>query len=197
MLNNKWRHGKTPWASVEPFPWTNLPGFSSGIMPMPVILDPDVGREVALYIIDYTSFARKIAALKPFQLYLKCGLVRCDAGPVFFLLFWLPHPRSRWLPTLRLRNEPFAAFEYFVNPHEPSMVEPLRDLASQTHWHVFVIGPDDETLNFLELPNNYGLETVLPDVDRAVSTFPMVNFDAAKAELQARYSLADLFTLEE
>ena len=155
---------------------------------MPVTLDPNVGRETALYIIDYTSFARQIAALKPFQLHLKGGLVRCDAGPIFFLLFWLPHPRPR--------NESFAAFEYFVNPHEPSMVEPLRDLANQTYWHVFVIGPGDETLNFLEFPNNYGLETLLPAVDRAVSTFPMVNFDTAKAEFQARYTMDDLFVLE-
>ncbi len=76
------------------------------------------------------------------------------------------------------------------------MTEPLRDLANQSYWHVFVIGPGDETLNFLELPNNYGLETVLPDVDRAVSTFPMVSFDAAKAEFQARYTLDDLFTFD-
>ena len=198
MHNNKWNHGRTELHYSGAFPWSNLAGFSSGVMPMPIVLDPAVGEEIGLFIIDYTSFAHEIASLKPFQLYINSGLVRCQAGPILFFLYWLPKPRLSWLrrPLSRSRHEPFASFEYIVNPHDSSTMGLFRGLADQTHWHVFVIGPDDEELNWFEFPNNFDLGSTLASVDKAVSSLPMTDYEAAKAEFQSMFTLDELSTLE-
>ena len=149
MLNNKWKGEKMSWAWESESPWSHLMGFSAGIAPVPVALDPRIGTEVALFIVDHTDFAYKIARLERFQLYIKSGLVPCPSGPVLFFLFWLPDPRTPHIP--------FATFECTVNPHNPNMMQPYWDLARQTHWHVFIIGPGDEELNWFEFENAFNL----------------------------------------
>ena len=67
MFDNKWRGEKIAWQLHSVFPWSNLADFSAGIAPIPVALDPRVGTEVALFIVDYTEFAHDIARLEPFQ----------------------------------------------------------------------------------------------------------------------------------
>ena len=187
MFDNKWRGEKIAWQLHSAFPWSNLTGFSAGIAPIPIALDPIVGTEVALFIVDYTEFAHDIARLEPFQLHIKSGLVPCSAGPVVFFLFWLPDPRAPQIS--------FATFECTVNPHDPNMMQPYWDLARQSHWHVFVIGPDDEELNWFEFENDFSLHATLEPVANVISNFPCRNFDAAKLEFQERFTVDDLLAM--
>ena len=188
MLKNKWKGGRTTWSFDSEFPWSNLTGFSGGVAPIPVALDPRVGTEVALFIVDYTEFARDIAQVKPFQLHIKCGLVPCPSGPVLFILFWLPNPRTPHIP--------FATFECTINPHNPNMMQPYWDLARQTHWHVFVIGPGEEELNWFEFENVFNLYSTLDSVAKIVPEFPCIDFNMARLEFEHHYTLDDLFALE-
>lgn len=186
ILKNKWRGPKTSWdvdlkildPAVKKF---------GGIVPVRNVLDVHVGTEVSLFIIDRTNFAYEISKLEPFRLELVSGTFFCPSGPVMFLLFWLPQPRRPQLP--------FASFKNTVNPHNPDAMQFYWDLARQTHWHVFVIGPDDEELNWLEFENEFKLESTLNQGVEIAAKLPCVDFDQARLEFEQKYSTSDLFNL--
>jgi hypothetical protein len=180
---NKWGGGKVTWKPPA------LPSYLdefSGIIPMQATLDPAVGSETVIYIIDRTPFSHEIAALNPFKLNLLTGLVPCNSGPVLFLLFWLPQPDGEGV---------FASFENTVNPHDVSHLQPYWDLARQTHWHVFVLGKDNKELNWFEFENNFEIDYTLDQIAEVIPSYPGVNFDEAKAEFEERYTMEDLFNL--
>lgn len=187
-FNNQWRSGKTSWASLDSLPLglPNQDGFS-GVLPLPLVLDPKIGSEVVLLIIDRTDFAYEIARLEPFRLNIQSGLVPCPSGPVLFFLFWLANPK--------MSQVSFASFECTVNPHNPDMMLVYWELVRQTHWHVFVIGPGGEELKWFEFENEFNLELTLESVAKVVPQYPCRDFNAAKLEFQTQYSLDDLFSL--
>ena len=187
MLYNKCSKGKVAWENPGPFPWSGTKDFS-GIAPFSVVLDPKIGTKVALYIFDYSSFAHELAELEPFSLYLNTGLVRCPSGPVYFNLFWLHN--------LQKPEEPFAIYERHADPNDPEMMQPYWDLARQSHWHVFVIGPDDQCLKWFEFENFFGIQSGLDALPEAVSNIPTDDFAKAKEEFQEMFSLQDLLNLD-
>jgi hypothetical protein len=181
QLNNKWRDGDVVWAAPT------LPSYLdefSGVVPLQVVLDSRVGLETAVFIIDRTPFANQIAQLKPFHLNLKTGLVPCPTGPVFFLLYWLRNPSGEGC---------FASFEQTINPHNSKHLQPIQDLARQSHWHVFVIGQGNEELNWYEFENRFELDKSLSQLAEVVSDYPCLDFHEAKMEFQARFTMDDLF----
>ena len=187
-FNNQWRKGRVSWASLDSLTLglPNQEGFS-GVLPLPLVLDPKIGSEVVLLIIDRTDFAYEIARLEPFRLNIQSGLVPCPSGPVLFFLFWLANPK--------VPQDSLATFECTVNPHNADMMQPYWELARQTHWHVFVIGPGGEELNWFEFENEFNLELTLQPVSRVIAKYPCDDFEAAKLEFQTQFSLDDLFTL--
>ena len=64
-LSNKWLHGKTTFA-IPPLP----PQFrtAEGIMPWNLVLDPKVGSEMVLLLLDRTPFILDLAKVRPFDL---------------------------------------------------------------------------------------------------------------------------------
>ena len=60
-----------------------------GLVPLRVVIDPTVGEEVALFWRDSTPFVRELAAVRPFQFMLKCGLLRTEFGPIMCQLMFL------------------------------------------------------------------------------------------------------------
>ena len=86
---NKWRHGLTHF---EIPPLDDRMGMRDGFLPLPVILDPTVGEEVALIARDQTPFMEELRQVNPFRLMLKNGCARNTFGPVVFLLFWVQNP---------------------------------------------------------------------------------------------------------
>lgn len=55
----------------------------------------------------------------------------------------------------------FAGWDTYINPFEPSHLEMFRKLARQTHWHLILIGANDEVVDFYEFENTYDLEKTL------------------------------------
>ena len=186
-LNNKWPGPKTAWSvdltAYEPA----LSLFTAGVLPVSVVLDPRVGTEVVLFIVDRTDFAYEIARLEKIKFHVKSGLTRCPSGPVMFLLYGIATPQTPEIP--------FVSFENTVNPHDATMMQSYWDLARQTHWHVFVIGPDDEELIWYEIENKFRLRVHLDQVAAIVPGLPCTNFDMAKLEFQQRYSVDDLIKM--
>ena len=128
--NTKYTQGRANF-EVNSFP-SELSSLN-GLCPMNVVLDSSVGEQVALYWLDRTPFIHELAAVRPFQLYLRSGLYRTDFGPLMWMLFYVPNPIDETLP--------FASVECHLNPSEPSQVSLWRRLANQTHWHLYFTRP--------------------------------------------------------
>ena len=176
---NLWRHGSTRF---EHPPMEDLVGAADGIFPMKVLLDADVGEEVVLYWRDQTPFIEELRRVRPFRLMLKTGAGRNPCGPVFFMVFWVPNPADP--------EEAFAANEAYLNPHDALWVSRWRELAVQSHWHLFLIGAGNEQREFFEFENVFNLDEALDLMVRACGPIPMVDFARAKARFMEENSLA-------
>ncbi len=125
----------------------------SGLFPMPVTIDPAVGEEIVLYWLDRTPFIADLASVRPFRLEMSAGLYPSRFGPLIWLLFYVPNPQPE--------PQPFASMECHINPSDPKQMLMLRRLASQTHWHLVLLGAGNRVIDFLEFatvarPREYG-----------------------------------------
>ena len=159
-----------------------------GIIPWNIVIDPNVGTETCLLLLDRTPFIHTLAKVRPFDLRLKSGLIRTAHGPFFFLLFYVPDP-----------NRPgteFVAIDAHVNPYDPKHMTLWRDLARQSHWHLILLGADDKLVDLFEFPNTFELGKTLDQVEAVCEKLPHGSFDEAKAEFCARYTIDDLMRLQ-
>lgn len=115
----------------------------------------------------------------------KTGLGRNDFGPLLFILFWVQNPLNP--------AEPFATWEYFLNPKDDQMVRRLRKLAAQTHWHLTLVGEAGRQENYFEFENHYCLAEALDFAEEATSNVGMVDFTRAKDAFMQKYTVDDLF----
>ena len=183
-LHNAWQ------AAPACFDFTTLPSelhFAEGILPFPVCLDPEVGTETVLLLMDRTDFIHQIAATQPFELKMKAGAVATPEGPVMFLLFWVPNPQNP--------AEPVVALDCHVNPLDPKSVQPWRDLARQSHWHLFLIDANQEQQGFFEFENVYGLGETLDQVQTACADMAPGHFPSAKQAFCQRYDIPTLLRM--
>src|SRR6266446_10016225 len=121
----------------------------SGMVLIPVFIDLTVGEDIGLYWLDRTPCVRELAAIRPFQLFLRGGLFRTDFGPLMWQLFYVPNPRPG--------PQPFASVECHLNPCDPRQVALWRKLADQTHWHLTLLGAGDKVEDFFEFENDFRL----------------------------------------
>jgi hypothetical protein len=111
MKNNKWRHGPARFEIID---LDLLIGPCDGLIPVPVMLDSEIGDEVALFLRDQTPFMQELKRVRPFQLFLKVGAGRNRFGPVPFLLFYVPNPADD--------SKPFVAYDLYLNPGSDNQV---------------------------------------------------------------------------
>jgi hypothetical protein len=183
-LNNKW-----PGGPVR-FDFTKLPSeFDSaeGMMPVPLTLDDRIGTETVLILFDPTDFIHQLAAARPFDLMMKSGMVDTDYGPLMFILFWIPNTEDP--------NEPLTAVECHVNPLDPQHMSTWRDLARQSHWHLFLLDADNQQQGFFEFENVYGLGETLDRVAEASQGMESVDFMLAKQEFCNLYDVSTLLKM--
>jgi hypothetical protein len=185
VLNNK-LSGKAQFELGDcPF-FDDLP--ESGILPMPAVLEARIGTEMALMLLDRTPFIYTLAKVKPFDLMLKTGMVATSHGPVVFLLYFVPNPDAP--------DDPYFAFDYHVNPFDPTMMGMLRDLARQSHWHLILVDNDRQVQGVMEFGNVYGLGEAVEKMTQAIDGWKSGNFALAKQEFCDQYQLKDLFELQ-
>jgi hypothetical protein len=183
FLRNKWTHGLTEFA-LPPLP-AYLRG-KEGLLPLDLIVDPKVGTEVALLLLDPTPFIHDIAALNPLTLLLKTGLYNTANGPLLFLLFYVPDPIEP--------HKMFVGFDLHVNPFEELHLRMWRRLARQTHWHLVLVGGDGQVVDFYEFENSYNIDDTLDYALKATRGMAHGSFDLAKQEFTSSVSVEDLFS---
>jgi hypothetical protein len=159
----------------------------NGLVPIPVIIDLIVGEEIGLYWLDRTPFIQKLASIRPFRLMLKTGVYRSAYGPLMWLLFYVPNPQPE--------PQPFASVECHINPSEVSQVNMWHRVANQTHWHLTLLGADNEVADSFEFENDFGLDTSLPMMTQACQGLPVTDFMRAKGEFWKTYTMDDLYRM--
>lgn len=181
---NKWRHGLTQFEipALEDYM-----GMGDGFLPLPVILDPEVGEEVILVLRDQTPFMEELRRVKPFRLMMKNGCGRNDFGPVVFFLFWVENPADLTA---------FGAWDCYLDPKNETQLRMWRSLAAQTHWHLFLVGTGGRQRGFFEFENNFDLGKALDFFDEACRNVATIDFNRAKAKFMHEHSLDDLFRME-
>lgn len=182
-------HNKWPGGPVR-FDYSQLPddfANAEGILPLSVSLDPGIGTETVLLLIDRTDFVYDLAAIQPFNLMTKTGLVRTHYGPLMFAVFWIPTPGQPGVP--------FAAFECHINPLDQQQLLPWRDLARQSHWHLALLDKDHEQQNFFEFENVYNLDHGLDTAVEACAGMESIDFTMAKQEFCASYDIPQLLKI--
>jgi hypothetical protein len=163
-----------------------IPG-QGGLLPVPAIIDPTVGEEIALYWADPTPFIHELAAVRPFQLFMRSGLFRSEHGPLMWLLFFVPNPQPE--------PQPYAMMECHINPSEPRQVATWRRLANQSHWHLTLMGAGSEVFGFYEFENTFALDDALDMMEQACRDMNVTDFLAAKQEFWGTFTLEELFEM--
>jgi hypothetical protein len=172
--------------NVEYHIYLDWPKTASGPRFLETVLDAEVGAETALLLVDQTDFAYQLAERTPFELRLKFGAVRTKAGPLVFLLWWVP-PLTDGMP--------FALYEHLLNPTEPGVLKMLQRVSRQTHLHVLLIGPGQKLLDCYEFENTFHFDSLIPVLESSLQG-PALNFEAAKSEYEKAYTLRTIFRME-
>ena len=184
-FDNRFRHGKCHFELGDTSP---LAVGVSGAKFEKVTLDEEVGSEIVLFLTDSTPFAHQLKQ-EQFELHLKSGAVRTSAGPVLFLLWWMPPVTN---------GKPFALYEQLLNPAHAGTMVGLGQIARQTHLHLVLIGPDQELLDVYEFENTFGMEKLIPISESACEEYgASMDFFAAKREYDQTTNLMELFGMGE
>jgi hypothetical protein len=150
-------------------------------------LDPDVGSEVVLLIADRTDFVYELRAKEPISIRSK-ALMCSPAGPLLALLWWVP-------PVVHGR--PFVLYEHLLNPSKEETANLLLRAAGQTHLHVVVLGPQDRVAGVYEFQNTFEFQAVANLCAEVRRSYPHLDLRAAKEDYERRYSLDELFQMED
>ena len=181
-MNNKWRHGKVHF-DLPPLPPMLIA--SSGIMPISVVLDSDVGQEIVLLVTEPRDKVKEYEGRDITRFMLKAGLVNTSFGPVCFLLFYFPDPLTGAQVT----------YENTINPKDRQQLAIYEQLSRQRYWHVIIADDLGEVINFFEFPNEYGLGETLQQVDNACENMQVTDFMSAKSEYESKYSIEQLLEI--
>jgi hypothetical protein len=130
----------------------------------------------------------ELRQVNPFRLMLKSGCARNEFGPLVFFLFWVQNPLNP--------ASAFAAWDCYLNPKNPVQMGLWRKLASQSHWHLILVGSRNQQENFFEFENDHGLAASLDTVEKACQDIATIDFSRAKARFMAEHSIDDLFAME-
>src|SRR4051812_19432152 len=107
--NNAWRHGAT---GFKPFRFPDELNFVEGLLPMPFVLDLEIGPEVVLFLKDTTPFINTLAKTRPFQLGVQGGVAR--NGCLAFFVVWIPSPLNERVP--------LAIYDVYVNLRDEKLL---------------------------------------------------------------------------
>ncbi len=146
-LNNHWKHGSANF-KLPPLP----EGFLTlGVKTLRATLDPEIGQEVILLIIEEPARARAYKRVNQFQFMVSSGTGQTPHG----LLIWT-------LTTFTdSTSDELLSRQSLYNPSDASQVELLEGLQNQEFWHVLVTSEEGEVHGTYELPNQFDLATPL------------------------------------
>ena len=178
----------TKWTNAhQDFQLGSLPAYMADkarVVPATAEFDPSVGREVFLNIFDTSISKADLEVLGNVNFDLAAGMVGTQGGPVAYLLLTIPAPAGG--------SEPWATYTIAINPHAKEDVALFRKLADQSHWHLRVIGAGLETLGVVEVENTFDVHAILDRFVEVARDYPCHDFDAAKTEFEATFTVDEL-----
>lgn len=157
----------------------------TGIAPIEVHIEPTVGREIALLVIDRGFTKKEYRALGAVHVELRCGLVPTEHGAVSALIFGLVAQHGSGVAHAVYSNE--------IDALDDVMTAPYEQLAAQSHWHVFVLGRGLATLDVLEFENTMDLGASLALLRTASKEAPVTDLAAAMNEAMSSMSVRELW----
>ena len=104
-----------------------------------------------------------------------------------WLLFYVPNTRS--FP------QPFASVECLINPAEQQHVDTLRRLANQTHWHLMLVGSDNEVVDLFEFENQFDLDSSLDMMLEACRGMRVTDFTRVRNDFWHAFTMDDLYKM--
>lgn len=135
-------------------------------------LQPQVGIEIVLVLLENREFLTQQRAKGPFDLRLNAGAVKTSAGPILFLLWWFPP---------LIDGRPFAGYELLMSPKPGKFgTELLRQAAYQTHLHLLIVDENREVFDVVEFTNNYGLDRLAAMADEISPSLNNYDFERAR-----------------
>ncbi|MBX7107585.1 MAG: hypothetical protein K1X61_02955 [Chitinophagales bacterium] len=181
--NNKWIHGVTNLVMPPP-----PKGFMEvvGIYYLSLVLDKNVGEEVVLIIFDPTDFIHDLRAVEPFRFLTSSVAVNTNFGPVYSFIFWVAQANDV--------NQSFVIFDKPLDISRPTMIEPWRKLANQTHLHLLLVSKNYEVEGFYEFENNFGFDEAVDTISQLDAT-RVKDFAKAEQEYFNDYALEDLYKM--
>ena len=197
MLNNKLIGLSDEQLPRVPLPLEVRECEAGTLVPATLALDPSVGLETVLIFVESPTFIRKIRKLDYFNLNLRIMVHVCEFGPVFSLLWWIGD--STVIP------KPSEIYETEINPHAPSEMQPFVELSQQEYWHVFMVTPSDEELNWhdeewYECPSSGELSEAIKHAREIATRVACIDFDMAIKSFHRQYSrrqlIASFFNLD-
>lgn len=180
--NNAWPYGATRF---EPFRFPSGMDSVEGLLPIPAIINLEVGQEVVLVLKDTTPFVKTLAKTRPFNLRVHGGVARNKFGCLGFFVFWIPSPFNERVP--------LATYDLYVNLGNEKLLGMWRELAFQTHWHLLLLDKKNEQRGFWEFKNTFRIHDFLSEMEAYCHGIPVLDFDKAKAQFMAENSVEDLF----
>ena len=157
----------------------------------PITLQPEVGEELAMFLVDDSPNMEELLHVEPLGLGIHHGLWRNMFGPVGWILKYLhvgDDPRT-----------PIVASISCFNPHSEEALRPWRRLADQGEWHWFVVAGTGSfrCIDFDNSSDKFNLRKGLRMIVEEGSLTPML--DATKAEqlFRSQFSVEDLMNMPE
>lgn|GEM_PF-2606821 len=179
----------TRWSSPHDAPRRlGLPSALSGAtcaLLLTASIDPVVGDEIIIALLAASvAEARELADAAPLRVGAVCGVLPTSSGPLLSTLWTVADPRGGW--------EPLAVHQALDDPSDATALGPLRRLASQSHWHVAIVGPDLDVHRWAQLDNRFGLGEALEGCVELARPLGPTDVHAARLEAAARWTPLDV-----
>jgi hypothetical protein len=144
-----------------------------------------IGHEVIALWFDRTPFLEILSGCASIDLRVRCGLAVTQAGPIAFILWWLPPVNEEGVPHFLK--------EHVLDPMHERNREVLRRLGRQNYLHVALVGSGPRLLGLHEFKNEYGFFDLYSYVQAAAEKgWPGYDFDAAHSAFEQAFDVSDL-----
>jgi hypothetical protein len=144
-----------------------------------------VGQEVIAMWFDRTSFLETLSGCETIDLRVRCGLAVTQAGPIAFVLWWLPPVDEEGVP--------YFLKEHVLNPMHEGNRQVLRRLGGQKCLHVALVGSGPRLLGLHEFKHDYGFSDLYSYAQAAAEKgWPGYNFDVVHSAFEEAFNVGDL-----
>jgi hypothetical protein len=144
-----------------------------------------LGQEVIALWFDRTPFLETLSGCETIDLRVRCGLAVTEAGPIAFILWWIPPVNEEGVP--------YFLKEHVLNPMHEGNCQVLRRLGGQNCLHVALVGSGPRILGLHEFKNEYGFFDLYSYAQAAAEKgWPGYDFDAARSAFEQAFDVRNL-----